>query len=63
MPAQKIGVVFGLGAVFGILMSRGAYVHCHKAAILLRHRCNKHAPTKQVDVAQDKTALLDKDDN
>lgn len=57
----KIGVVFGLGTMFGILMSRGGRFHCHKAAMLGHHpsrRCHKKAPTNEVAEGGDAEATL-----
>lgn len=59
------GLVLGLGAVFGILMSRGAQrVNCHRAGMAGQHpwRCPKQSQRKEVGegtgvIAQDEATL------
>lgn len=51
MRPLKIGLIFGAGTMFGVLMSRGAQrFHCHKAATAGHHpwRCPKQAQKKEV---------------
>lgn len=62
MRPIKIGIVFGLGTMFGVLISRGAGFHCRKAAMLGHdhsRRCHTHAPAKEVaeGAAQDEATL------
>ncbi|KAK7339366.1 hypothetical protein VNO77_20028 [Canavalia gladiata] len=53
MRPLKIGLVFGLGAMFGILMSRGAQrSHCHKAAGEGHHRWGCHTQARKKEIAE-----------
>ncbi|PNX61380.1 hypothetical protein L195_g052424 [Trifolium pratense] len=68
-PQLKVGLAFGLGTMFGIVMSRGARFHCHKAAMLGHHpnrTCRKQPHSKEtaaeVDVAKRDEATLLKND-
>ncbi|GAU13024.1 hypothetical protein TSUD_173240 [Trifolium subterraneum] len=67
-PQLKVGLAFGIGTMFGIVMSRARF-HCHKAAMLGHHHnhpCRKQPRSKEaaaeVVVAQKDEATLLKND-
>ena len=64
MRPLKLGVAFGLGTMFGVLMSRGARsFHCHRACMAGHHpwRCHhtQEAQRKEVkeEAAKDEATL------
>lgn len=62
MGPLKIAIAFGLGTMFGVMMSRGAHhFHCHNSSRLGHHpwRCHTQAHRKEVvsGAAQDEATL------
>ncbi|OIV89513.1 hypothetical protein TanjilG_20324 [Lupinus angustifolius] len=51
MGNLKIGVAFGVGTMFGILLSRVSSnrFHCHKSSRLCQHPCRSHTQAHKKD--------------